>query len=120
MSTWGDEDERWSFEDDLLPTSDSRVGALQQPFAQPEQVMDARRSGLHGCRGAPGGDRGLLASKQQWWDWHWSYSVRGLLEQLAPDTLNAYRDDCFREMDALQTAAGYPLRLNALMVTGRA
>ena len=59
-----------------------------------------------------------FASKQQWWDWHWSYSVRGLLEH-RPDTLVTYRDACFREMDALETAAGYPLRLHALIVTGR-
>jgi hypothetical protein len=60
-----------------------------------------------------------FASKQQWWDWHWSYSVRGLLEQIGPDALDAYRDACFREMDALHMADGYPLRLHALIVTGR-
>ena len=60
-----------------------------------------------------------FASKQEWWDWHWSFSVRGLLEQMAPEALVAYRDACFREMDALQTAGGYPLRLEALIVTGR-
>jgi len=46
--------------------------------------------------------------------------VRGLLEQLEPDALAAYRDACFRELDALQTAAAYPLRLTALIVVGRA
>ena len=46
-------------------------------------------------------------------------SVRGLLEQLAPEALVAYRDACFRETDALETYDGYPLRLNALIVTGR-
>lgn len=28
-------------------------------------------------------------------------------------------DACFREMDALQAPGGYPLRLSALIVTGR-
>ena len=60
-----------------------------------------------------------FATKQQWWDWHWSFSVRGLLEQLAPEDLVAYRDACFGAMAALETADGYPLRLTALIVTGR-
>ena len=121
VSTWGDEDERWSFEDDLLPASDSpRVGALQQPFARPEEVTELLAAAAFTDIEAHQEETEIhFASKQQWWDWHWSYSVRGLLEQLAPDALNAYRDDCFREMDALKTAAGYPLRLRALIVTAR-
>ena len=121
VSTWGDEDDRWSFEDDLFPASDSpRVRALQQPFSRPEEVTQ-----LLAAAGFTHVEVHLeeteinFASKQQWWDWHWSYSVRGLLEQVSPDALDAYREACFREMDALQTAAGYPLRLKALIVTGR-
>ena len=60
-----------------------------------------------------------FASKQQWWDWHWSFSVRGLLEQLAPDALDAYRAACFREMDALESAGEDSVRLRALIVTAR-
>jgi hypothetical protein len=60
-----------------------------------------------------------FASKQEWWDRHWSFSLRGLLEQSEPEALTAYRDACFGEMDALRTASGYPLRLTALILTGR-
>ena len=121
VSTWGDEDERWSFEDDLLPTSDSpRVRALQQPFSRPEEVTELLAAAAFTDVEVHQEETEIhFASKEQWWDWHWSYSVRGLLEQLEPDALVTYRDACFREMDALETAAGYPLRLNALIVTGR-
>ena len=121
VSTWGDEDERWSFEDDLLPTSESpRVRALQQPFSRPEEVTELLAAAAFTNVEVHQEETEInFASKQQWWDWHWSYSVRGLLEQVSPDALDAYREACFREMDALQTAAGYPLRLKALMVTGR-
>ena len=122
VSTWGDEDERWSFEDDLLPTSDApRTRALQQPFTRPEDVTELlATAGFSDVAVHHEETEVHFATKQQWWDWHWSFSVRGLLEQLEPDALDAYRDACFREMDALQTAAGYPLRLHALIVTGRA
>ena len=121
VSTWGDEDERWAFEDDLLPTADSpRVRALQQPFSRPEEVTELLAAAAFANVEVHQEETEIhFASKQQWWDWHWSYSVRGLLEQLEPDALAAYRDACFREMDGLETAAGYPLRLHALIVTGR-
>jgi O-methyltransferase/aklanonic acid methyltransferase len=121
VSTWGDEDERWAFEDDLLPTADSpRTRALQQPFDRAEEVTDLLATAeFTDLQVQEDQTEVHFASKDQWWDWHWSFSVRGLLEQLPPDALGAYRDECFREMDALQTDVGYPLRLNALIVTGR-
>ena len=104
------------------PTSDApRTRALQQPFTRPEDVTELlATAGFSDVAVHHEETEVHFATKQQWWDWHWSYSVRGLLEQLEPDELDAYRDACFREMDALQTAAGYPLRLHALIVTGRA
>jgi O-methyltransferase/aklanonic acid methyltransferase len=121
VSTWGEEDERWSFEDDLLPAADSpRVRALQQPFDRAEDVTDLLTAAAFTDLQVHEEETEIhFASKQQWWDWHWSFSVRGLLEQLEPDALVSYRDACFREMDSLETAAGYPLRLHALIVTAR-
>ncbi len=121
VSTWGDEDERWSFEDDLLPASDSpRIRALRQPFSRADEVTELLATAAFTDVEVHQEETEIhFASQQQWWDWHWSFSVRGLLEQLEPSALVAYRDACFREMDALQTAAGYPLRLHALIVTGR-
>ncbi len=122
VSTWGDEDERWSFEDELFPASDSpRIRALQQPFSRPEEVTELlSRAGFTNVDVHREDTEICFASQQQWWDWHWSFSVRGLLEQIEPDALAAYRDACFSEMEALQSADGYPLRLNALIVVGRA
>ena len=120
-STWGEEDERWTFEADLLSASDSpRIRALQQPFTRAEEVTELLATAAFTNLEVHHEETEIhFASKQQWWDWHWSYSVRGLLEQLAPEALVAYRDACFREMDALETYDGSPLRLNALIVTGR-
>ena len=121
VSTWGEEDERWGFEDDLLAAVGSpRLRALQQPFDRAEDVTALLgTAGFSDLRVQEEETEIHFASAQQWWDWRWSFSVRGLLEQLAPESLSAYRDGCFREMEALRTAAGYPLRLRALIVTGR-
>jgi SAM-dependent methyltransferase len=121
VSTWGVEDERWSFEDDLLPVAESpRVGAVHQPFDRPDDVTGLLGSaGFSDLRVHVEETEIHFVSKEQWWEWHWSFSVRGLLEQLGPDDLRTYRDGCFRAMDALETSDGYPLRLQALMVVGQ-
>ncbi len=120
-STWGNEDERWSFEDDLLATASTpQHRALQQPFDQAGDVTQLLESAAFTDLEVHQEETEIhFASKQQWWDWHWSFSLRGLLEQLPPEALVAHRDACFREMDGLRTADGYPLRLRALIITGR-
>ncbi len=121
VSTWGREDERWSFADELLTSAGSpRLRALQQPFDRGEDVADLlHAAGFAGPQLHQEETEIHFASQQQWWDWHWSFSVRRLLEQLEPTAVIAYRDACFSEMDGLQTASGYPLKLTALIVTAR-
>jgi O-methyltransferase/aklanonic acid methyltransferase len=121
VSTWGEEDERWSFEDDLLGSVDSpRRSALQQPFDRADDIVELLdAAGFADLQVHQEETEVRFESKQQWWEWHWSFSVRGLLEQLEAHDVVAYRDACFREMDALRTDGGYPLALTALIVTGR-
>ena len=120
VSTWGDEDERWALRTTSCPPRTRREGALQQPFTRPEELRELLATASFTNVEVHHEDTEIsFASKEQWWDWHWSYSIRGLLEQLGPDALSAYREACFREMDALKTTTGYPLRLTALLVTGR-
>jgi len=122
VSTWGLEDERWSFEDDLLASAGTpRLRAVQQPLDRAEDVTELFDTAGFADQQVHHEQTEIhFASKQQWWEWHWSFSLRGLLEQMEPEALVAYRDACFREMDALQTPEGYPLRLTALIVTGQA
>ena len=121
VSTWGGEDERWGFEDDLLAAAGSPcLRALQQPFDRAEDVTDLLgAAGFTDLHVHEEETEIHFGSQQQWWDWHWSFSLRGILEQLEPAALDAYRDACFREMEALRTSDGYPVRLTALIVTGR-
>lgn len=121
VSTWGREDERWSFEGDLFPAASSpQLRALQQPFDRADDVAKIlHTAGFADLQLHQEETEVHFASKQQWWDWHWSFSVRGLLEQLEPEAVVAYRDACFGEMDALKTDSGYPLELTALIATGR-
>ncbi|HET7690212.1 MAG TPA: methyltransferase domain-containing protein [Nocardioidaceae bacterium] len=121
VSTWGEDDERWRFEGELLASLGAPpLRALQHPFDTPDDVTALLMSaGFSNLQAHLEETEIAFSSKDEWWAWRWSFSGRGLLEQLDPSVLAAYRAACFDELDALHTRVGYPLRLRALLVTGR-
>jgi ubiquinone/menaquinone biosynthesis C-methylase UbiE len=121
LSTWGAEDERWAWEDDLFADVTVERRAVRRPFDQPDDLAtllaDARFTDVDVHREQ---HEVVLADADEWWTWKWSYSLRGVLEQLAPERLDRLR----READghiAEMSASGEPLRLRleALVATGR-
>ena len=87
ISTWGAEDDRWSWEDDLFADVVVPRRALQRPFD--------RRTTSARCSAAPASTTSWfdaehhevrLADADEWWAWKWSYSLRGVLEQLSTGT----------------------------------
>ena len=125
VSTWADEDPRWAWEDDLLPATATATGtprrrAVQRPFDRAEDVTELLAgAGFRQLRAYREETEIHFATEQQWWEWHWSFSLRGLLEQLDRAEVDAIRDASFERMVGLRTPAGYPMRLTAWIVTGR-
>lgn len=121
VSTWGAEDPRWAWEDDLLADVHVERRALQRPFDEPGDV-----EGL--LRGAGFDDVAVravhhdvhLADADEWWTWKWSYSMRGVLEQLPAPRLDRLRREATERIASMQSADGrLPLRLEAIVATGR-
>jgi ubiquinone/menaquinone biosynthesis C-methylase UbiE len=121
VSTWAEEDERWAWEDELLAAAAPAVrGAVQRPFDRAEEVLDLLEgAGFQELRAHHEEADISFATESQWWDWHWSFSLRGVLEQLDDATVTALRDASFERMAHLRTADGYQVHLNAWIVTGR-
>jgi ubiquinone/menaquinone biosynthesis C-methylase UbiE len=120
LSTWGAEDDRWSWEDDLLADVVVERRALRQPFDRPDDLEAL----LHGA----GFDDVVvhaehhevyLADADEWWAWKWSYSLRGMLEQLPPERLERLRREGSERIADLRGDGGLPLRLEALGALGR-
>jgi hypothetical protein len=61
----------------------------------------------------------FLADADEWWAWKWSYSLRGMLEQVAPARLDRYRSEASKRMAGMLTSDGLPFRLEALVAFGR-
>jgi ubiquinone/menaquinone biosynthesis C-methylase UbiE len=120
VSTWGEEDRRWAWENDVFADIDVPRRAVVQPFDTPELVAGL----LAGCGFDDVAVREeayevQIADEAEWWHWKWSYSLRGVMEQLAEDRLERLRREVKAHFEAMPAGGGHPLRLTALVATGR-
>ncbi|MEO6713102.1 MAG: methyltransferase domain-containing protein [Mycobacteriales bacterium] len=120
VSTWGAEDARWSWEDDLLSDVDVQRRAVRRPFnTQGELDALLRTAGFESVTTATEHHEVRLADADEWWAWKWSYSLRGVLEQLPQDRLERLRRESRERIALMPAESGLPLRLEALMASGR-
>ena len=119
VSTWGADDDRWVWEDDLLGDVIVERRAVRRPFdrrADLEELLDRNFDDVvvitesHDVQ---------LADADEWWAWKWSYSLRGVLEQLAAERLDRLRRDAAERIEAMRVDGGIPLRLEAHFALGR-
>jgi hypothetical protein len=121
VSTWGEEDPRWAWENDVFADIDVARRAVQQPFDTPGLLGELLTgSGFEDVAVRKEDHEVHIADEAEWWAWKWSYSLRGIIEQLAEDRLARLRHEVSAHFDAMSGAGGYPLRLSALLATGRA
>lgn len=119
VSTWGDEDPRWAWTDELL--ADLRVDrrALQRPFDSPGEV-EALLAGA-GFTDLTTQREELeirFADADQWWDWQWSFSFRGVLEQLDPAVVEQIRAEATTRLERVRPGGAHPMSLVAWVVSG--
>jgi ubiquinone/menaquinone biosynthesis C-methylase UbiE len=121
LSSWGDEDPRWAWEDDLMAGLGVARRTVQRPFDRPEDLEALLAgAGFQDIRSHREELEIWFADAQQWWDWNWSFSRRGILEQLDVATVDALRAASARHLEAMRTSNGLPMSLVAWFVVGRA
>jgi len=120
LSTWSTDDERWSWEDDLMATLEAGRRAVVRPF---DDVADL--SALLEAAGFTEATNRMehrdvyFADVDVWWEWKWSYSLRGVLEQQDTATLERLKRQAAECLRPHHDAAGIPCRLTANLVRAR-
>jgi SAM-dependent methyltransferase len=123
VSTWGVEDERWSWEDELFADLVVERRAVRRPFDRPSDLeVLLRGAGFDDVAVHREHHEVSLTGPEEWWAWKWSYSLRGMLEQIAPPRLEQLQRDAFARIALMPTDAqgGLGLRLEALFALGHA
>jgi ubiquinone/menaquinone biosynthesis C-methylase UbiE len=120
VSTWGQKDRRWAWENDVFADIDVPRRAIVQPFDTIELVEELLAgSGFEDVAVHTEDCEVHIADEAEWWAWKWSYSLRGVIEQLSEDRLERLRREVNTRFEAMPAAEGHPLRLSALVATGR-
>jgi ubiquinone/menaquinone biosynthesis C-methylase UbiE len=120
VSTWGPDDERWSWEDDVMATLKAGRRAIVRPFDNPSDVeLLLRGAGFADVTCAQETRDLHFADEDTWWAWKWSYSLRGALEQQDVATLDRLRQLATEKMQPFMQADGLPCRLTANLVRAR-
>ena len=121
LSTWGEEDPRWAWEDELLADVEVARHARVRAFDREDDLVELLSgAGFDDVQITREHHEVFVADAEEWWTWKWSYSLRGLLEQLPPERQEQLRLAAAPHLEALRTDAGCPLRLTALVTTATA
>jgi SAM-dependent methyltransferase len=114
VSTWGEADPRWEFGDDLLAGLPVSRRAVRRPFERPEEVRDLLAgAGLIEVTSRREDHEIRFASVEEWWSWQWSFSLRGVLEQLDAPAVAALRAASLAAVPESLRVDGLPMRLCA-------
>ena len=121
VSTWGEDDPRWAWEDELLADLDVERRAIVEPLDDATSLRHLlEEAGFTDVDVHPEQHDVALTDPDEWWAWKWSYSLRGLLEQLPSERVEQLRRDAQPHLERLQASDGLVVTLTALMATGRA
>jgi ubiquinone/menaquinone biosynthesis C-methylase UbiE len=127
LTTWGGEDERWQWFNDLLK-------AYMPPQEQPPQNDSAppkpalnQQAGLETVLQQAGftdiqivAEATTLAypTEETWWATLWSHGVRGYLEQIEPAAREQLKAEAFAHLQTIKQADGFPYRFSVLYSFG--
>jgi SAM-dependent methyltransferase len=119
LSTWTQADERWAWEGSLLRDLMVDRRPSSRPFDRSDDLERLLAdAGFGRVRSTVETHEVAFVDEAEWWEWKWSYSVRGVLEQVDEAALDAFRTAAFAAMQSLREERGFPMRLAALFTLG--
>lgn len=114
VTTWGEDDPRWCWFDDLRTTYGAVAKLSSQSLDTHEELLAwFSRAGFEDIHIATRELDMIYADEEEWWMMQWSISGRAGLERLAPGRLEQFKADVFERMQALRQTDGFHDRLQA-------
>ncbi len=100
-TTWGDDDHRWDWYDELLVSYGATVKLSSQSFDKPEHLHDwFSRAGFVETRVISKEVDLEYTGADEWWSTRWNISGRAGLELLSPEKLEQLKAEVFEQIAA--------------------
>jgi ubiquinone/menaquinone biosynthesis C-methylase UbiE len=120
LSTWGADDERWAWYQDLRRAYGATIKLQSHSFEEPAWLEDiVRAAGFEGVWGATEPFDWVCVQPEDWWEAQWSMSSRAGLEQLEPQALQRFKAEVFHAMQAMEQPDGFHELLRARFTLAR-
>lgn len=114
VTTWGEDDPRWGWYDDLRAAYQAVVKLGSHNLNTPEKLLEwFSRAGFAGIQVHTTELEIVYRDEEEWWTMQWSISGRAGLERLEPKRLEEFKAEVFERMQALRQTGGFPDRLQA-------
>jgi ubiquinone/menaquinone biosynthesis C-methylase UbiE len=120
VTTWGGDDERWSWYDDLREVYGAVVKLGSQSLDTPEEIQRwFSQAGFVETRINTKELDMVFLDEEEWWNMEWSISGRAGLEKLSPKELERFKAEAFEKVQNQKQADGFHYRLGAFCTTAR-
>jgi ubiquinone/menaquinone biosynthesis C-methylase UbiE len=114
VTTWGGDDERWDWYDDLRKAHGAVLKLGSQSLDTPEEIQRwFSQAGFVNIQIHTKEMDMIYREEEEWWNVEWSISGRAGLETLSPEALERFKSEAFERARAQKQADGFHYRLEA-------
>jgi ubiquinone/menaquinone biosynthesis C-methylase UbiE len=115
VTTWGADDERWDWFEDLRTAYGAAISLGSQSLDKPDEIQAwFSRAGFVDIQISTKEIDMVYRDEEEWWSVVWSISGRAGLEKLSSEELEELKAEAFEQVKAQKEADGFPYRLEAL------
>ena len=120
-TTWGADDERWQWFEDLRKAHGAVLKLGSQTLDTPAQLRSRfSGAGFTDIQITTRQVELVYVDPEEWWNVEWSISGRAGLEQLSETELRRFKAEAMERVESQRMADGFHYRLEALCTTAKA
>jgi SAM-dependent methyltransferase len=120
VSTWGADDPRWDWYDELVERLEAKPSLRSQRLDSAERLRrEFEAAGFGSVEVVTETAEFVYADAEEWWNTRWSLSGRAYLELMSPADLAEFRAEVNRRLEAVREADGFHERHEILYTLAR-
>jgi len=120
VTTWGGDDERWNWYDNLREAYGAVVKLGSQSLDKPEEIQRwFSQADFVDIQISTKELDMVFLDEEEWWNMEWSISARAGLEKLSPEELERFKAEAFEKIQTQKEADGFHYQLEAFCTTAK-